>query len=65
MKYTDLKTKSDAELSDLVQTERRTLREERFKDKFSRKASVIRGAKQTIARALTEQTARLRAGKEN
>jgi len=50
--------KNDAELSELVITARETLRAERFKDKFSKKASVISEAKTTIARALTELTAR-------
>ena len=50
--------KNDAELSELVMTARETLRAERFKDKFSKKASVISEAKTTIARALTEQTVR-------
>lgn len=60
MKYQDIKAKTDAELTDLVVSERKNLRTERFKDKFSKKASVIKGAKQTIARALTEQSARRR-----
>lgn len=60
MKHTDIQKKTDAELTELVAAERETLRTERFKDKFSRKASVIKTAKQTIARALTEQTARRR-----
>lgn len=55
---TDIRTKSDAELTNLVQSARATVREERFKDKFSRKASVIKKAKTEIARALTELTAR-------
>jgi len=54
----DIKKKSDAELTELVQTARTTVREERFKDKFGRKASIIRNAKTEIARALTELTAR-------
>lgn len=60
MKYSDIQKKSDAELTELVQSERETLRAERFKDKFSKKASVIKTAKTTVARALTEQTARRR-----
>jgi ribosomal protein L29 len=60
MKYQDIKAKNDAELIDLIVSERKNLRTERFKDKFSKKASIIKGAKQTIARALTEQTARRR-----
>lgn len=60
MKYSDIQKKSDAELTELVQSERETLRAERFKDKFSKKASVIKTAKTIVARALTEQTARRR-----
>lgn len=60
MKYQDIQAKTDAELTDLIVAERKNLRTERFKDKFSKKASVIQGAKQTIAQALTEQTARRR-----
>jgi ribosomal protein L29 len=58
MKYTDIQKKSDAELVELIETTRETLRTERFKDKFSKKASIVNSAKQTIARALTETTAR-------
>ena len=58
MKYADIKTKSDADLSELIATERETLRAERFKDKFSKKASSIRNARTTIAQALTEVTSR-------
>ncbi|MCA9359733.1 50S ribosomal protein L29 [Candidatus Kaiserbacteria bacterium] len=57
-KMQDIKKKSDAELTEMVQTARNTVREERFKDKFARKASIIRNAKTEIARALTELTAR-------
>jgi len=60
MKYQDVAKKTDAELTELVATERKQLRTERFKDKFSKKASVIKGAKLTIARALTEQSTRRR-----
>lgn len=60
MKYQDIKAKTDAELTDLVVAERKNLRTERFKDKFSKKASIIKGAKLVIARALTEMTARRR-----
>ena len=58
MKYSDIQKKSDAELTELVATTREKLRAELFKDKFSKKASVIKSAKTTIARALTEVTAR-------
>lgn len=54
----DIKKKSVAELTELVQSARNTVRGERFKDKFVRKASIIRNAKTEIARALTELTAR-------
>lgn len=58
MKYTDIQSKSDSELVELVTTARETLRTERFKDKFSKKASAIRSAKTNVAQALTEMTAR-------
>jgi ribosomal protein L29 len=54
----DMQKKTDAELAELVTKTRETLRAERFKDKFSRKASVIQGAKREIARALTLLSAR-------
>jgi ribosomal protein L29 len=60
MKYQDIKAKTDAELTDIVSVERKNLRTERFKDAFSKKASVIKGARITIARALTELSARRR-----
>lgn len=56
----DIKKKSDRELSEMVHAARETTRLERFKDKFSRKASTIRNAKVEIARALTELSARRR-----
>lgn len=55
---TDIRKKSDAELAELIQSARETVQQERFKDKFSRKANVIKNAKTEIARALTELTAR-------
>jgi ribosomal protein L29 len=54
----DIRKKSDKELTELVQTARETVRQERFKDIMSRKASVIKNAKTDIARALTELTSR-------
>ncbi|MEZ4195464.1 MAG: 50S ribosomal protein L29 [Candidatus Paceibacterota bacterium] len=54
----DIVKKTDAELVELVEKARETVRLERFKDKFSRKASIINNAKKEIARALTELTAR-------
>jgi ribosomal protein L29 len=56
----DMQKKSDKELAELVAAARKTIREERFKDTMSRKASVIRNAKTDIARALTELSARRR-----
>ena len=56
----DLRKKSDQELIEVVEGARKTIREERFKDRFSRKASVINTAKTTVARVLTELTARRR-----
>lgn len=57
-KTSDMQKKTDAEIAEIVTTTRETLRAERFKDKFGRKASVIRGAKREIARALTLLSAR-------
>jgi ribosomal protein L29 len=57
-KMEDIRKKSDAELAEIVSSARSTIREERFKDRYSRKASVIQNAKTEIARALTELTAR-------
>lgn len=54
----DIRQKSDQELVEAVASARETVRQERFKDQFSRKASVVKGAKTTIARALTELTTR-------
>lgn len=51
---------SDRDLVESVTTAREVLRAERFKDKFSRKASVIRKAKLEISRALTELNKRRR-----
>jgi len=58
----DIKKKSDAELIELVKTERETVRAERCKDKFSRKANIVRAAKLTVARALTELNNRRTSG---
>lgn len=57
-KMSEITKKTEAELIELVNATRETLRAERFKDKFSRKASVITGAKREIARALTLLSAR-------
>lgn len=59
-KKISFKDKSDRDLVELVTEARETVRAERFKDAFSRKASVIRTAKLEIARALTELSARRR-----
>ncbi len=58
MKMENIRKQSDKELIATVAEARKTVREERFKDKFSRKANVIREAKLTIAQALTELTSR-------
>lgn len=62
MQYTDIQKKSDSELMDVVTAAREELRAERFKDRFTKKASIIRTAKLTVARALTELTARAAKG---
>jgi ribosomal protein L29 len=59
-KIEDIRKKSDKELNELITQSRQTIRQERFKDTMSRKASVIKNAKTDIARALTERNARLR-----
>ena len=63
-KSTDIKKeiteKNDSQLITLVQESKEALRSERFKDKFSRKAGLIRTEKKKIARALTELNARQR-----
>jgi len=58
IKMSDIRKKTEAELVELVEKARETVRLERFKDKFSRKAHVITTAKKEIARALTELTTR-------
>lgn len=54
----EIKAKSISELQTVISEARETLRLERFKDKFSRHAGIIRDAKRQIARALTELSAR-------
>lgn len=61
----DIRKKSERDLEEFVREQREILRQERFKDKVSRKASVIHGAKADIARALTELTARRRNSQQN
>ena len=56
----DIRKKSDRELAEIIETARETIRAERFKDRFSRKASVTQKAKLEIARALTELNTRRR-----
>ncbi len=57
-KMSEIREKTEAELIEMVNTARETIRAERFKDKFSRKANIITGAKREVARALTLLTAR-------
>jgi len=57
-KKESLKKHSDQELVDLVTSSREAVRAERFKDKFSKDAGVIRTNKKAVARALTELNAR-------
>lgn len=54
----DIKKKTDTELTELVKVARESVRKERFKDKFSKKAVVIKSAKKEIARSLTELSLR-------
>lgn len=54
----DIRNKSDKDLVALTQTSREAIRAERFKDKFSKNAHVIRSNKKEVARALTELNAR-------
>ena len=56
----DIRKKTVADLTEMVQSARNTVREERFKDKFSRKAGIIRNAKTEIAQVLTELSVRRR-----
>lgn len=56
----DLRKKSDSELVEAVQSARKTIKEERFKDTFSRKPALIHKAKKEIARTLTELNTRRR-----
>lgn len=60
MTYEDIAKKSVTELEELITTARGELQSERFKDRFTRKASIIRQAKLTIAQTLTELHARAR-----
>jgi ribosomal protein L29 len=53
-----IRQKTDVELHDLVGAAKKTIHNERFKDAFSRKASVIRKAKKEVAQALTLLSAR-------
>lgn len=49
-----LTSKTENDLMEMVTGARETVRAERFKDLFSRKASVIRKGKVEVAQALTE-----------
>lgn len=62
MNYTDLQKKTDSELTELITATRKELQSERFKDRFTKKASIIKNAKLTIAQALTELNARAKQG---
>ena len=63
MAKTDMTKKSDKELQDIIADKRTEIQSERFKDKMSRKASILKGGRKEIARAKTEVTARLKANK--
>lgn len=54
----DIRNKSDKDLTELVANAREAARVERFKDKFSKDAKVIRSSKKEVAQALTELNAR-------
>ncbi len=54
----DIKKQSDKDLVELVSKSREAIREERFKDKFSKNANAIRSNKKDVARSLTELNAR-------
>ena len=54
----DIRKQSDKELVELVTKGREAVRGERFKDKFSKNAGVIRTNKKAVARALTELNVR-------
>jgi ribosomal protein L29 len=56
----DLRKKADAALIETVHAARKTIKDERFKDAFTRKAGTIRNAKKEVARALTELNTRRR-----
>lgn len=56
----DIRKKTIAELTTLVNDAREAVRQERFKDKFSRKSSIIQKAKKEIARLQTELSVRRR-----
>lgn len=54
----EIRDQSDQDLRAFISKTKDTLRQERFKDKLSRKAGTVRNAKRQVARALTELTAR-------
>lgn len=57
---TEIREKTEQELKTVISGSREALRAERFKDKFSHKASLIKAEKKKVARALTELNARRR-----
>lgn len=54
----EIRDQSDQDLRNFISKSKETLRLERFKDKFSRKAGTVRQAKRQVARAFTELTSR-------
>ena len=57
-KMEDIRKQSDKDLVESVNKSREAVRAERFKDKFSKNAGVIRSNKKEVARALTELNTR-------
>ena len=64
MTMKEIKTKTDAELAELVKEKRADILAERLKDSQSRKGSVIKQGRREIARALTEKTQREKVGSQ-
>ena len=61
----DISKKADKEVVEFVQQAREAVRTERFKDKFSKNANVIRSNKKDVARGLSELNARRNKAKAN
>jgi len=61
----DISKKADKEVVEFVQQAREVVRTERFKDKFSKNANVIRSNKKDVARGLSELNARRNKAKAN